>query len=47
MAGADDKVRQTLLGQKDSLVNIEHYIDNEKALEKGTEFLNRFANKKE
>lgn len=47
LAGADDKVRQTLLGQKDSLVNIEHYIDNEKALEKGAEFLNRFANKKE
>ena len=46
LAGADDKVRQTLLGQKDKIVNIENYIDNEKALEKGADFLNEFVKKK-
>ena len=46
LAGADDKVRQTLLGQKDKIVNIENYIDNEKALEKGADFLNKFVKKK-
>lgn len=46
LAGADDKVRQTLLGQKDKIVNIENYIDNEKALEKGADFLNNFVKKK-
>lgn len=47
LAGADDKVRQTLLGQKDKIVNIENYIDNEKALEKGADFLNKFIKDKE